>query len=101
MPTKKATLIGTVSAALALGGFAMGRFTQPEHVQAQPAENNPAAVATQSGRALPSFATLAAHASPSVVYIRVTAVEKTMEEEPGSGPNPFGPGGPPFFGRPP
>ena len=101
MPTKKTTLIGTVSVALALGGFAMGRFTQPEHVQAQTAESPPAAVATQSGRALPSFATLAAQASPSVVYIKVTAVEKTMEEGPGLMPNPFGPGGPPFFGRPP
>lgn len=101
MSMRKTTVIGTVSAALALGGFALGRFAQPEPVQAQPAESNPAAVATQSGRALPSFATLAAHASPSVVYIKVTAVEKTMEEGPGSGPNPFGPGGPPFFGRPP
>ena len=101
MPTKKATLIGTVSVALALGGFALGRGTQPEHVQAQTAESTPPAVATQSGRALPSFASLAAQASPSVVYIKVTAVEKAMEEGPGSGPNPFGPGGPPFFGRPP
>jgi len=101
MPTKKTALVSTVSAALALGGFAFGRFTQPGPVQAQPAENNPPAVATQSGRALPSFATLAAQASPSVVYIKVTAVEKTTEEGPGFGPNPFGPGGPPFFGRPP
>ena len=101
MPTRKTTFIGTLSAALAVGGFALGRFTQPEPVQAQPAESNPAAVATQSGRALPSFATLAAQASPSVVYIKVTAVEKTMEEGSGSGPNPFGPGAPPFFGRPP
>jgi serine protease Do len=101
MTTKKTALISTVSAALALGGFAFGRFTQPGPVQAQPAESNPPAVATQSGRALPSFATLATQASPSVVYIKVTAVEKTMEEGQGFGPNPFGPGGPPFFGRPP
>ena len=101
MPTKKTTLIGTVSVALALGGFALGRFTHPEPVQAQAAESNPPAVASPSGRALPSFATLAAQSSPSVVYIKVTAVEKAMEEGPGSGPNPFGPGGPPFFGRPP
>jgi serine protease Do len=99
MPTKKATIIGAVSGALALGGFAAGRFTQTEHVQAQTAESNPPVVATQSGRPLPSFATLASQASPSVVYIKVTAIEKTMEE--GFGPNPFGPGGPPFFGRPP
>ena len=101
MPMRKIAFIGTLSATLALGGFALGRFAQPEPVQAQPAESNAPAVATQSGRALPSFATLAAQASPSVVYIRVTAMEKTMEEGPGSGPNPFGPGGPPFFGRPP
>jgi len=101
MPAKKVALIGTVSVALALGGFAVGRFTQSEPVQAQTAASPPAAVATQSGRALPSFATLAAQASPSVVYIRVTAVEKTTEEGPGFMPNPFGPGGPPFFGRPP
>lgn len=100
MSMRKTTVIGTVSATLALGGFALGRFTQPEHVLAQPAESNPPAVATQSGRALPSFAALAAQASPSVVYIKVTAVEKTMEEGQGF-PNPFGPGGPPFFGRPP
>ena len=101
MPIGKTTFIGTLSAALALGGFALGRFTHPEPVQAQSAESNAVVEATQSGRALPSFAALAQQASPSVVYIKVTAIEKTMEDEPGSGLNPFGPGGPLFFGRPP
>src|SRR5215813_6575449 len=100
MLMRKATVIGTLSTTLALGGFALGRFSQPEPVQAQAVENN-AAVASPSGRALPSFATLAAQASPSVVYIKVTAVEKTMGEGLEGLPNPFGPGGPPFFGRPP
>ena len=97
MPMRKTTFVGTLSAALALGGFTLGRMTQSEYVQAQTTTNPPPAVASPSGRALPSFATLAAQTSPAVVYIKVTAVEKTMEEGPGAGPSPF----PPFFGRPP
>jgi len=89
--TKKA-LAGTLSASLAVGGFMFGRMTQTEHAQAQTDSAPTPAVSTPSGRALPSFATLAAQASPSVVYIKVVAVEKAGQEGPGFGSpsSPFG-----------
>jgi serine protease Do len=96
MSTKKKFLAGSVAGALALGGFAAGRFTQVGRVQAEPANNGAAAVATPSGRALPSFASLAAEVSPAVVYIKVVAVEKATQPGPGFGfpPGPFGEEGP-------
>src|SRR5712692_8682517 len=93
MSTKKKFLVGTVAGSLALGGFALGRFTQVEHVQADPVSSGPAAVTTPSGRALPSFAGLAAQASPTVVYIKAVAVEKTAQQggpQFGFPPSPFG-----------
>lgn len=92
MNTKKKTLVGALAASLALGGFAVGRLTQAERVQADPSDNGPAAVATPSGRVLPSFASLATQASPAVVYIKVVAVEKAEQRGPGFGfpPGPFG-----------
>src|SRR3989442_15999328 len=92
MNTKQKFLAGTMAGSLALGGFALGRSTQVEHVQADPISNGPAAVATPSGRALPSFANLAVQASPTVVNIKVVAVEKTAQAGPRFGfpPNPFG-----------
>jgi len=92
MNRKKKALASTVAGSLALGGFALGRFTQVERVQANPVGSRPAAVTTPSGRALPSFASLAAEVSPTVVYIKVVAVEKTTQSGPGFGfpPNPFG-----------
>lgn len=94
-------LTGVVATSLAIGGFVFGRFSQVEPVQADAPANKEAAVTTPSGRALPSFASLASHASPSVVYIKVTAVEKT-QGGPGFGapPNPFGENAP-FPFRPP
>src|SRR5215475_7622134 len=92
MNTKKKTLASVVTASLAVGGFVAGRMTQAERVQAAFPESNPAAVTTPSGRALPSFASLATQASPSVVYIKVVAVEKTAQPGPefGGPQNPFG-----------
>ncbi|MBI3302256.1 MAG: DegQ family serine endoprotease [Deltaproteobacteria bacterium] len=101
MNTRKKALAGTTAAALALGGFALGRVTQVERVQADPADSSAAAVTTPSGRALPSFASLAAQASPAVVYIKVVAVEKAAQPGPGFGfpPSPFGEDAP-FSGFP-
>lgn len=94
-------LTGAVAASLAIGGFTFGRFSQIEHVQADPPENKTAVGTIPSGRALPSFAGLASQASPSVVYIKVVSVEKT-QGGPGFGspPNPFGENSP-FPFRPP
>jgi len=98
----KKALVGSLSVSLALGGFALGRMAQSERAQAQTAESNTPAVSTPSGRPLPSFSSLAAQASPAVVYVKVVAVEKTADR-PGFGfpQNPFGEEAPPFFGRPP
>ena len=96
MNSKKKFLAGTLAGSLAVGGFALGRSTQIERVQADPIDKGPAAVTTPSGRALPSFAGLAAQASPTVVYIKAVAVEKTAQAGPQFGlpPNPFGEGEP-------
>jgi serine protease Do len=92
MSFTKTAITGAVAASLALGGFTFGRITQTEHVQADPVETKAAVAATPSGRALPSFADLAAQASPAVVYIKVVAVEKTAQSGAGFGgpPSPFG-----------
>jgi serine protease Do len=92
MKNSKKVLAGTLSASVAVGGFLLGRMTQTEHAQAQPDSTPAPAVSTSSGRALPSFATLAAQASPSVVNIKVVAVEKAAQDFPGFGfpPSPFG-----------
>lgn len=99
--TKKA-LAGAAAATLAVGGFTFGRITQVDHVQANPSANTTAAATTPSGRALPSFASLAAQASPAVVYIKVVSVEKTVQGGPGFRfpPSPFGDEAP-FPFRPP
>lgn len=103
MTRKTKALVSTLSVSLAAGGFLLGRMTQTDPAQAQ-TETAPApAVATPSGRALPSFATLAAHASPSVVYIKVVSVTKSGQEGPEFGGPPSGPfGNSPFpFRMPP
>ena len=107
MNTSQKALTGALAAALAVGGFTFGRMTQADRVQAHPPENQsvrqPVAVATLSGRALPSFASLASQVSPSVVYVKVISVEKTAQNGPGFDfpPSPFGgrlpfPFSPPF-----
>jgi serine protease Do len=92
MTRKTKALAGTLSASVAVGGFMLGRMTQTDRAQAQTDSTPAPAVSTPSGRALPSFATLAAQASPSVVYIKVVAVEKAAQDFPGFGspPSPFG-----------
>lgn len=102
MSTMKKALTGVAAATLAVGGFTFGRVTQVDHVQADSPETKAAVVTTPSGRALPSFASLASQASPAVVYIKVVAVEKTVQDGPGFGfpPSPFGDEAP-FPFRPP
>ncbi len=102
MSTTKKALTGAAAAALAIGGFTFGRVTHVDQVQANPDEAKTAVVATPSGRALPSFASLAAQASPSVVFIKAAVVEKAGQPGPGFGfpPSPFGDESP-FPFRPP
>lgn len=102
MSTMKKALTGAAAATLAVGGFTFGRVTQVDHVQADSPETRAAVVTTPSGRVLPSFASLASQASPAVVYIKVVAVEKTVQDGPGFGfpPSPFGEEAP-FPFRPP
>ena len=92
MTTKKKALAGVMAASLVLGGFALGRGTRVERVQADSSDSSSAAVPPSSDRALPSFASLTAQASPAVVHIKVVAVEKAAQ--PGLGfsvpPDPFG-----------
>ncbi len=84
MTAKKKALAGTMAVCLVLSGFALGRVTRVERVQADSSDSSSAAVTPPSGRALPSFASLTAQASPAVVHIKVVAVEKAMQ------PGPFG-----------
>ena len=102
MNMKRKALTGAIAASLAVGGFTFGRATQVDRVQADPMEGKTAAVTTPSGRALPSFASLAAQSSPSVVFIKVVSVEKTAQDGPDFGfpPSPFG-GHSPFPFHPP
>ena len=82
---KKATPIvaGTLVAALAVGGFTLGRTTQVDTVQAEPFPS-PAA-------GLPSFATLAPQVSPAVVHIKVVVLERAdFQQRPRFGLPPFG-----------
>ncbi len=91
MSMKKKALTGAIAASLAVSGFTFGRMTQGDRVQADPMEGKTAAVTTPSGRTLPSFANLAAQASPSVVFVKVVSVEKAAQDGPGFGfPSPFG-----------
>ncbi len=84
MTAKKKALAGTMAVCLVLSGFALGRVTRVERVQADSSDSSSAAVTPPSGRALPSFASLTAQASPAVVHIKVVAVEKAVQ------PGPFG-----------
>jgi serine protease Do len=92
MTQKQKALAGTVAASLVVSGFALGRMTEVGPVQAEFANNDNRAVSTPSGRALPSFASLVEQVAPTVVHIKVVAVEKTVQPGPGFGfgPGPFG-----------
>ena len=89
---------GTVAASLAIGGFALGRMTQSDSVQAEPYTSPVPAMATPSGEQLPSFSSLAPQVSPAVVHIKVVALQRADFQA--------GPDGPPFgfppspFGNP-
>ena len=86
---KKTLVAGTLVAAVAVGGFSLGRLTQLDRVQAEP----PPQSAPASPAGLPSFASLAPQVSPAVVHIKVVGLERTD----------FQPGGPRFrspFPRP-
>lgn len=80
------TLIaGTLVAAVAVGGFSLGRLTQLDRAQAEPPPRS--APATPAG--LPSFAGLAPQVSPAVVHIKVVALERADFQR-GAPPGPFG-----------
>ena len=66
----KTLVAGTLAVAVAVGGFSLGRLTQPDRAQAAPSS----APATPAG--LPSFASLAPRVSPAVVHIKVVTLER-------------------------
>ena len=72
-------------AAVAVGGFSLGRLTQLDRVQAEP----PPQSAPASPAGLPSFASLAPQVSPAVVHIKVVALERADFQR-GVPPRPFG-----------
>ena len=90
-------VVGTLAAALAVGGFSLGHVTSVTLVQAESLTKH--ALATPAG--LPSFATLAPQVSPAVVHIKVVVVERAdFQHRPQFGfpPGPFGES-PPVSGR--
>ena len=101
MTAKKKALAGTMAVCLVLSGFALGRVTRVERVQADSSDSSSAAVTPPSGRALPSFASLTAQASPAVVHIKVVAVEKAVQPGPFGEDAPFPGFHPPFPPFPP
>src|SRR3989442_6119832 len=64
MTAKKKALAGTMAVSLVLSGFALGLVTLVERVRADSSDSSSAAVTPPLGRALPSFASLTAQASP-------------------------------------
>jgi serine protease Do len=104
----KQTLATALTLSLVGGGFALGRATRVTNPRAAPAEQPPAAApeppaATASaGRTPPSFASLAAGASPAVVHIKVTSVVKAADNGAAFGipPDLFGDEDRPFRGFP-
>jgi len=80
------TLAATLGLSLIGGGFALGRATRVTESLAGPAQQASAAavepspaLARTGGQAPPSFAPLAAGASPAVVHIKVVSVVKAAE----------------------
>jgi serine protease Do len=94
----KQTLATGLTLSLVGGGFALGRATLATKPvvaaadQARAAAPEPPAATRAGGQAPPSFAPLAAEASPAVVHIKVTSVVKTAEggAQFGSPPDLFG-----------
>lgn len=81
----KTLVAGTLVAAVAVGGFSLGRLTQLDRAQAEPPPQS--APATPAG--LPSFASLAPQVSPAVVHIKVVTLERADFQR-GGPPGPFG-----------
>ena len=81
----KTLVVGTLVAAVAVGGFSLGRLTQLDRAQAEPSPRS--APATPAG--LPSFASLAPQVSPAVVHIKVVTLERADFQR-GLPPGPFG-----------
>ena len=80
----KTLIVGTLVAAVTVGGFSLGRLTQLDRAQAEPPPQS--APATSAG--LPSFASLAPQVSPAVVHIKVVALERADFQR-GAPPGPF------------
>jgi serine protease Do len=80
MDTLKKAVLSTLAGVLVLGGYAAGRFIQPERAQAASSEREVAPVidvpARAGARTLPSFASLADQVSKAVCSIKVVAVQK-------------------------
>ena len=77
MDTLKKAVVSTMAGVLVLGGYAAGRFVEPERAQAAFTETAAAdAPVTTGGRTLPSFANLADQVSQAVVSIKVVAMQK-------------------------
>jgi serine protease Do len=94
MSMKKKVLMGSVGVGLFIAGCTLGHLSQASQAAAAPpAQAAPVepSTASLSGRALPSFATLAEQVEPCVVFIKAVSVEKTGASGHGFGsPDPFG-----------
>ena len=106
----KQTLATALALSLVGGGFALGRATRATRAVAAVADqasavtpDPPPVVGRAGGQAPPSFAPLAATASPAVVHIKVVSVVKAAEEAAPFGfpPDGFGDEEEPFRGVPP
>ncbi len=104
----KQTLATALTLSMVGGGFALGRATRVTKPLATAADQPPAvapeppAAAAAARQAPPSFASLAAEASPAVVHIKVTSVVKAADNGAAFGfpPDPFGDEDGPFRGSP-
>jgi len=81
MDTLKKAVVSTMAGVLVLGGYAAGRFGQPERAHAASSEREVVAPvtevpATTGARTLPSFANLADQVSKAVCSIKVVSVQK-------------------------
>ena len=102
MDTFKKAVVSTLASVLVLGGYALGRATDPAQAVAAPpaaqAANTAVVPATSDARTLPSFARLADEVSPAVVSIKVVSIQKAAQ--PGMPPDFFGEGAPHGFRGP-
>ena len=78
--TKVIVGVIALSAALVVGGFAVGRETRKSGTRENPSMSN-ASASQPRNLAIPSFADLAAQVSPAVVNVKVTSVEKSASSD--------------------